>query len=104
MVIAVRQPTYVRYATVRVVPHSVALGQQRCLTVNMQMSKYKGVVIGVLPVGHQNLSTDGLNVPGDITSALYNGCSWYTRYDGSGSSFTAADFAVPPLALAVAMR
>ena len=36
MVTAVREPS--RFATVRVVPHSVAVGQQRALTVKVQMT------------------------------------------------------------------
>ena len=74
------------FASVRVVPHCVAVGQQRALTVQLQ-GQPGGVAIGVLPVGHPNLSSDGLCLPGDSGSALSIGCSWYTYPDGSGGYF-----------------
>ena len=80
MVTAVCQPS--RFATVRVVPHSVALGQQRALTVQLQNDAIC-VAIGVLPVSHPNLSDD-MYVPGRSDSALFNGCSWYTFFGGRG--------------------
>ena len=86
MVTAVLKPAFVSYATVRVVPHSVALGQQRAITVKVQIPS-NGVVIGVLHVGHPNLSSEGLRVPGSSGSALFNGCSWCTYGDGSGHFF-----------------
>ena len=85
MVTAVRQPS--PYVIVRIVPHFVALGQQRVLTVQLQMSDYRGVAIGVLPVGHINLSSDSLWLPGDSNSSLSNGCSWYTIIRGRGYFF-----------------
>ena len=85
MVTAVRQPS--QYVIVRIVPHFVALGQQRVLTVQLQMSDYRGVAIGVLPVGHINLSSDSLWLPGDSNSSLSNGCSWCTYGKGIGHFF-----------------
>ena len=81
MVIAVRY--IVRYATVRVVPHSVVVGQQRCLTVKLRHTK-KGIGIGVLPVGHHNLNSDDLGITGESGSYLSNGCIWYTTFGGRG--------------------
>ena len=52
VVTAVRNPR--DHATNRVMPHSVALGQQRALTVQVQMST--NIVIGVLPVGTTTLT------------------------------------------------
>ena len=84
MVTAVRTPS--GYASVRVVPHCVAVGQQRALTVQLQ-GQPGGVAIGVLPVGHPNLSSADLFLPGHSLSALSNGCSWYTYPDGGGGRF-----------------
>ena len=81
MVTAVRTPS--GYASVRVVPHCVAVGQQRALTVQLQ-GQPGGVAIGVLPVEHLNLSSKDLFLPGDSRSALSIGCSGYTNSDGSG--------------------
>ena len=81
MVTAVREPRAV--AVVRGVPHCVALGQQRAITLKVQNSS-RGVAIGVLHVGHHNLSSDDLWMPEISSSALSNGCSWYARTDGSG--------------------
>ena len=81
VVIAVRY--IVRYATVRVVPHSVVVGQQRCLTVKLRHTK-KGIGIGVLPVGHHNLNSDDLGITGESGSYLSNGCIWYTTFGGRG--------------------
>ena len=80
MVTAVRDPG-LYYASVRVVPHCVAVGQQRALTVQLQ-GQPGGVGIGVLPVGHPNLSSKDLFLPGDSGSALSIGCCWYTNLDG----------------------
>ena len=97
MVTAAREPK--PCATVRVVPHSVALGQQKCLTVKVQMpSAYVSVGVGVLPVDHPDLSSDDLDVPGDSDSALYNGCSWYTYGDGSGHFYYSRTWRVAPAA------
>ena len=82
MVTAVRDPGLC-YASVRVVPHCVAVGQQRALTVQLQ-GQPGGVAIGVLPVEHLNLSSKDLFLPGDSRSALSIGCSWYTNSDGIG--------------------
>ena len=84
VVTAVRTPS--EYASVRVVPHCVAVGQQRALTVQLQ-GQPGGVAIGVLPVGHPTLSSEVLWLPGASGSALSNGCSWYTVCDGGGGRF-----------------
>ena len=85
MVTQVRDPGLCD-ASVRVVPHCVAVGQQRAFTVQLQ-GQSGGVGIGVLPVGHPTLSSEDLWLPGDSDSALSNGCSWYTVCDGSGGRF-----------------
>ena len=82
MVTQIRDPGLC-YASVRVVPHCVAVGQQRALTVKVQ-SNAKGVGIGVLPVGHPNLSSEDLWLPGHSGCALCIDCSWYTNSDGIG--------------------
>ena len=41
------------FASVCVVPHNVALGQQRALTVKVTNVEKSGAAIGILPVGHQ---------------------------------------------------
>ena len=97
MVTAVHQPRYGSYATVRVVPQSVALGQQRCLTVQVRMSKYKGVAIWILPVGHLNLSSDSLYVRGESDSALSMGCSGYIAYFSSGLFFYGGNYRAAPV-------
>ena len=84
MVTAVRTPS--GYAAVRVVPHCVAVGQQKALTVQLQ-GQSGGVAIGVLPVGHPNLSSEDLWLPGNSDSALSTGCCWYTYLDGSGNFY-----------------
>ena len=97
VITAVRDPSH--YATVWVVPHSVALGQQRCLTVQLRMPQCKAVAVGVLPVGHPNLSDDGLGVPGYLDSALSNGCSWYTDYYSRGLFFYSGKECAAPFGL-----
>ena len=81
MVTAVHRPT--DFATVRVVPHSVALGHQRALTVQVQNSAM-GAGIEVLPVGHPDLSSEGLWLPGSSGGAISMGCNRYTATHCSG--------------------
>ena len=85
MVTVVRDPGLC-YASVWSVPHCVAVGQQKALTVQLQ-GQSGGVAIGVLPVGHPNLSSEDLWLPGASGSALSIGCCWYTVCDGSGGRF-----------------
>ena len=98
---------------VRVVPNSVALGEQRCLTVQVQQLMWS-ISFGVHSVGHPNLSFDDLNVPGDSTvpfprvARVSTAFPWVaagtpTTTTG-GISLTAAIFAEPPLASSVVMR
>ena len=85
MVTQIRDPGLC-YASVRVVPHYVAVGQQRDLTVQLQ-GQPGGVTIGVLPVEHHNHSSADLRLPGHSLSALSIGCCWYTVCDGGGGRF-----------------
>ena len=95
MVTAVRTPS--AFATVRVVPHSVALGQQRALTMKLQNSS-KGVSFGVVPVGHPKLSSNGLMMPGHCESALSKGCCWCTF--GIGIFYNGGKYRAAPVGFA----
>ena len=95
MVTQVRDPGLCD-ASVRVVPHCVAVGQQRALTVQLQ-GQPGGVAIGVLPVEHLNLSSKDLFLPGDSRSALSIGCSWYTNSDGSGYFWHGGNIRASPI-------
>ena len=80
------------YAAVLVVPHSVALDQQTAPTVQVQ-NEVNDSGIEVLPVGHTNLSSDGLTVAGHSL----------TKTNGSGSCISTTRIALPQLVLSEAM-
>ena len=102
MVTAVRQPS--PYVIVRIVPHFVALGQQRVLTVQLQMSDYRGVAIGYSLWGTSTLALIAYGCLETQTVPFPMAAAGTPSSGAVRTSFTAASVALPPLALAVAMR
>ena len=70
------------FASVRVVPHTVGMGQVRSLSV-VVLKAEKAVALLLIPVGHPSLCVDGLQRPG-LQGTLSRGCCWSTHTKSRG--------------------